>query len=346
MMSMTTSIPKPPTRTKRKPECPGARNAPAVFLASLACWLGFSGAARAHLEELRDVAGRFGLNYGESGSGNGHVAHLRSQWTDLGFGLHDRYAMLNGLRVYLGRPVARDAGRFYIDDLDEEGVLRPLLAPQVFAPIPKLYRIVLDPGHGGRDPGAVNEQFGLDEKTLALDISLRLRGFLREYGYDVHLTRAGDTYPTLDERAALANRVNADLFLSIHFNAVATPSVDGVETYVMTLAGHPSTNSGQLTASARQSHPGNANDPWNALVGYYLQRQLVENLAANDRGLRRARFSVLRQVECPAALVECGFITHPASARKIATPAYRDRIARALLAGVLDYQKRLNALRE
>lgn len=295
---------------------------------------------------LQDVADQFGLAYHEQGSGSSRVGHLTSRWTELDFRINDRFGCLNGVRIYLGRPVDVGSSGLAIDTHDLQGVLQPLLSPSQFTPVPRLYRIVIDPGHGGHDPGAVNATLGVNEKDTTLDVAKRLRGFLGEYGYRVFLTRDDDRFLTLDERAALANRVHADLFISLHFNAVEASSVEGVETYVMTLQGHASTNSTRLTASARRAHPGNANDPWNALAGYAMQRRMVEDLGARDRGLRRARFAVLRQVSCPAVLVEGGFVSHPQEGQRIGSAAYREQLARALLAGILDYQKRLNELRQ
>lgn len=273
------------------------------------------------------------------------VMLLESQWTSLRFELHQRYCELNGNKVYLGQPIALNSRQLHISETDYELSLLPLLAPHTFDPKPKLYRIVIDPGHGGRDPGALNEALGVNEKDTTLDIARRLRDKLEAYGYKVYLTRESDRYVPLEDRPAVANRVHADLFLSLHFNAVDTPSVHGVECYVMTLAGHPSTNSSRLTASARRTYPGNENDPWNALAGQALHNALLEHLSTEDRGLRRARFKVLTLAECPAVLVEGGFVSNPTEGARIGTPQYRELIAHALLQGILNYQKTLNRIR-
>lgn len=293
---------------------------------------------------LTDVAGRFGMQHHWVEPGK--VVELRSEWTTLRFQLHKRFCWVNDIQVFLGKPIALSAGKLHIATSDIDHALRPLLTPSTFADPPKLYHIVIDPGHGGRDPGAINTELGVNEKTTTLDLAKRLRDLLREFGYKVTLTREDDRALSLSERPQVANRYDADLFISLHFNAVTDDRVHGVETYVMTPQGDASTNYGKVTSGARRAYAGNANDPWNVLAGYYVQAAMVSRLQAKDRGVRRARFAVIKNVSCPAILVEGGFVSHPTEGRRIHSAAYRNELARAILSGVLSYQRTLNRVRD
>ncbi len=270
---------------------------------------------------------------------------LYTRITRMEFTLHKRWLTLNGERIFLGLPIALHKGELMISQRDYDTTVKPLLTPSRFSPVPKLYRIVIDPGHGGNDPGAESKDKKLNEKILTIDIALRLKRKLETYGYKVILTRTSDKYVPLASRPAVANKYDADLFVSIHFNAVGDSAVGGVETFVMTPQWLPSTSASKVTSSARRSYPGNANDPWNLLAGYFMQASMVRHLQADDRGLKRARFAVLKDLNCPGVLVECGFLTNASDAYKLRSEAYREKIANSLLEGILLYQKKLNILR-
>jgi len=164
--------------------------------------------------------------------------------------------------------------------------------------------------------------------------------FLQEAGFRVTLTRTRDVYLDLEDRPRMAKRVGSDLFVSLHFNATAVgvPQVKGVETYCLTPTGAASTaNPGRIAPGG--PFPGNQHDPANLRLAYALQHALVHGLAAEDRGLRRARFAVLREATIPAALVEAGFLSHPVEGRKIGDPAYQKLIAQQLFRGLQAYRQ-------
>lgn len=272
---------------------------------------------------------------------------LESRWTRLDFTRHDRDFLFNGLRVYLGRPVVNYRGSLWITRLDYERTVQPLLTPQVFArqTPPPVRRIMLDPGHGGKDPGTINRALKLQEKSLVLDLTARVERLLRAEGYEVLMTRRDDRFLSLDARGALANAQKADLFLSLHFNSAGSTSVEGVETYAFTPRDQPSTSRSRLVASDRRTYAANEQDVWNTLLGYHVQRELTGLPRAQDRGLKRARWDVLRDLECPGVLIESGFVSHPREGRDIGSAAYRQKIAEAIVAGVKAYEKRLADLR-
>ncbi len=292
---------------------------------------------------LKSTAEYFGMKH--TWAVRGQKLALSSDWTRLEFDSDRRYFLMNGRKVYLGFAITRHRSDLYLSRTDFEKTLKPLLTPQAFTPVPKLFRIVIDPGHGGKDPGTQNSKKGLKEKTVVLDISKRLQTILKKQGYDVILTRQSDQFIDLARRPALANSKKADLFISVHANAAGSSQVKGVETFIFTLQNQPSSRNSGLQTADRRAYPGNRYDPWNALIGFYVQRQAVKDLMATDRGLKRARMAVLKTLNCPGLLVETGFFTNSAEAGKLQTPAYRQKIAQSIANGILQYQKTLNLLR-
>lgn len=187
------------------------------------------------------------------------------------------------------------------------------------APITGLV-VVVDPGHGGRDPGAIGIG-GLQEKNVVLSISLEVARILERQGIKVIMTRAGDRYVSLAGRVALAQRYNADTFVSIHANAVSRSQsgVNGLETYYYS-------------------------------EGYNLARSIHRSILSRinisdspsgsgiaDRGVKRARFYVLRKTSMPATLVEVGFVTGRIDNRNLARASYGQQMAEAIAAGIIQY---------
>ncbi len=219
-------------------------------------------------------------------------------------------------------------------------------------------RIVIDPGHGGHDPGALGE--GVSEAEVVLDVAIRLEALLVATGVDVVLTRRADEFVPLDMRPAIATREQADLFLSIHANASRAQSARGVETYVLNFA----TDSNAEAVAARENASTERTisslpdivraialhsklDESRNLAGL-VQRTLVSQLKAANRGLvdhgvKQAPFVVLVGAEMPSVLVEVAFITNAQEARLLKTDAYRQRIAQALFDAVGGYQHSLKS---
>lgn len=231
-----------------------------------------------------------------------------------------------------------------MNESDYRHQLQPILTPQLNGPTPGLRRIVVDAGHGGKDPGAENPSIGLREKALTLDLAKRVRRLLERRGFTVSLVREKDEFLSLQERGGIANRSGADLFLSLHFNASENRAVRGVETYAFTPPNQPSSARTKLHSSDRVSYPAQRNGDWSTLAAYYVQKSLADALPSEDRGLKRARFTVLRDLHMPGLLVEGGFLTHEREGRDIGSAAYRDRIAEAIVEGILVYQRTLQRL--
>lgn len=260
----------------------------------------------------------------------------------------NRAIELNGLRVLMGEAAVYRGGTLYVSRIDADKLFLPILRPSAVAtpPAPALRVIVIDAGHGGQDTGTQNKPFKMDEKAYTIDVSKRLRALLADQGYKVVMTRTDDRFISLQERADIANKAGADLFISIHFNAVGgAPEVRGSETYVMTPQYQRSTGSARREASDGTANPGNRNDPWNALLGYHMHDQVLGKLGSADRGFKRARFAVLRLVNSPGVLIEAGYLSNNDEAKRIATPAYRQALAEALAQGVKAYARAITTVK-
>lgn len=218
--------------------------------------------------------------------------------------------------------------------------------------------IVIDPGHGGKDPGASAN--GVVEKNVTLAIGLELQSILTARGYRVVMTRNSDTYPTLQDRTDLANRVNADLFVSVHVNALPSKkSMTGFEIYIMAL---PTDKDAMNLAKIenREYIEGKGMDTANVdrrtemllkILGDMQQNNKISEStdfaaalynagAINGLPMRRiaqAPFFVLRGAGMPAVLLETGFVTNAVEAQKLATRDYQQKIAQAMASGIMNY---------
>jgi N-acetylmuramoyl-L-alanine amidase len=280
------------------------------------------------------------------------VSNFRLQWiapkqevklssgsSTLIFTVDSARCSLNGINVWLSFPIALRNGSACIAATDLTTALQPALFPSQNPRGATVTTICLDPGHGGKDPG--NREGKQQEKKYTLLLAEELRSVLSKAGFKVNLTRANDTFVELPSRPEIARRRSADLFVSLHFNSAdgaGASAVKGTEIYCMTPARVSSTNS-RGEGAGTGSFPGNRFDSRNVLLAYQIQKALVKNLGVEDRGLRRARFAVLRWAEMPAVLIEGGFMTNPTEARKIYDPAYRRQMAQAIADGVLAYKK-------
>jgi N-acetylmuramoyl-L-alanine amidase len=221
-------------------------------------------------------------------------------------------------------------------------------------------RIVIDPGHGGHDPGA--KKTGLSEAQVVLDIALRLENLLRKVpGIDVVLTRRGDHYVPLQERTAIANRESADLFLSIHANASRNSQAQGIETYFLNFA----TSAAAASVAARENAGSDQSmaeltDMVKAIAlnnkldesrdfATFVQRAMIRKLrstnkAVKDLGVKQAPFVVLIGAAMPSVLAEVSFLTNAQEAKLLKSAAYRQKIADALFDAVRKYQASLKSV--
>lgn len=281
---------------------------------------------------LKDVASAYGLTLRTSG----RSIFLRSKWTELEFEVDSRRAVVNGTGVWLHNPVKRVWSRWLISEVDVRKTIDPLLRPTAHLSRKGMAVVVLDPGHGGPDKGASGRR-NVEEKRVVLDVAKRARVHLANAGVKVYLTRETDRFIPLNDRTAKAAKWDADAFVSIHLNAAAARSAEGVETYVIAAPGCPTTAAQKPSRSDATAHAGNLHDEANIVLGYHLQRALRQKTRSVDRGVRRARFMVLRNAPCPAALIECGFLSNTEEEAKMLNADHREAIALAITQGVLDY---------
>jgi N-acetylmuramoyl-L-alanine amidase len=242
---------------------------------------------------------------------------------------------INNLKFILSYPVSEVGGQPSISRMDLTKLLEPVLRPSRIPNSVKVNTIILDPGHGGHDNGAAS-LFG-NEKSYALDVALRTRDLLKTAGFQVYMTRSTDRFVPLEERAAFASRYPNALFISIHFNSSGNEAT-GVETFTLAPRGVPSMAADGPSLSDFVPCPGNGRDAENIALACATHATLVYNSAMFDRGIKRARFVVLRESMTPGVLIEGGFLSNPNDARRIATAAYRQQMAGSILQAVQNYR--------
>lgn len=251
------------------------------------------------------------------------------------FFLNSRKLLLNGTLVWLNEGIFSDENGWKIKAEDFYNTLVPVITPGKIRRAPfGAGIVVLDPGHGGSDSGAAS---GEDlEKDLVMDIASRAASNLCECSFNVRLTRDKDVVVTLADRVSLARKFAADFLISIHLNVSANTDAHGLETYVMPGIGFASTAGNTL-------HPdryhGNMYDAYNILAGYHIHKAVLETTNCADRGIKRARFAVLREAPCPAILIECGFMSNTQEMNLLSSSAYREKIAEGITLGVMNYFK-------
>lgn len=266
---------------------------------------------------------------------NGKKLTYRGGGRVLQMELTGRRIVWNGLTVLLGYPVQQYRDGIYVAESDWNSTLRILFAPWT-VPNHRLRRITIDAGHGGVDKGA-SGRF-LREKNVTLKLSLRVAEILRRYGYFVRLTRAGDVTLGLKERPLLQKKHKSNLFVSIHVNATVNQKVSGIETFCLTPADAPSTNG----KPELQSNPANIWDRNNFALACRIQNALLRRTKAADRGVKRARFAVLRSISAPGVLVEVGFISNPEEEKLLNDPVYLEKLSQGIADGILSYHRNLS----
>ncbi len=207
------------------------------------------------------------------------------------------------------------------------------------ATLPKPFAVVvLDPGHGGRDSGAMCG--GVMEKDLTLDVARRLDHLLTSQGIATLMTRLGDTYVSLADRAALGNRVGDSIFVSIHFNEDNKPVATGVETYY---AAHQISARSVLASwlPFLSRPPSHLPRPESQSLAGFIQEALVARTGSVNRGTQAKQFFVIANVTSPAVLIEGGFLTNKGDVSKLASEDYRDQLAAAVADGILRYREAL-----
>ena len=216
-------------------------------------------------------------------------------------------------------------------------------------------KVMIDAGHGGKDPGAMGN--GLKEKDVVLDIAQRLKRYLISSGAKVRMTRDRDVFITLKRRAYLANRWNPDVFVSIHANSSRNPRARGIEVYYVsekvndTNRAVVSKENGVLEVEGRAPDSDLKIILWDMIhtenraesrtLARNISRKIAGIMQSPDRGAKGAPFYVLKWVNVPSVLIEVGFVSNPEESGRLANPRYRDRIARAIFEGLISYFEEL-----
>src|SRR5213595_1205618 len=248
-----------------------------------------------------------------------------------------REAMINGARSWLCFPVIELNGKSLVSRTDVAKTIEPLVRPHRVPDVGKVQTVVLDPGHGGHDKGQMS-RYGA-EKDFALDVARKLRPVLQAKGLRVIMTREGDYFVPLEVRANIANAARNSIFVSIHFNGTNDdPNATGFEIFSFTPRGAPSTSDTAMSSSSYSMQPGSTVDSQSMALSACIYHSLLGHIPEYDRGIKRARFAVLRLTKVPAVLIEGGFLTEQGQCKLIANKEWRAKLAHAISVGIESYR--------
>ena len=260
----------------------------------------------------------------------------------LHFRAESAVVVANGQTEMLDRPVLVHRGQPVVPDsflkfLSNYFATAPLPPPSVPS---RVQTVIVDPGHGGHDTGAIG-RMGLKEKEVNLDIARRLKNELESQGLRVIMTRKDDYFITLYHRTYIANRSDADFFVSIHCNASRNRDVDGFEIYHIPTSGESEDGADQVEAN-----PGTPYYDSSAELAGNIVSAMGTHLPLPNRGVKSARFYVLKGVRMPAVLVEVGYISNPEEEASLDDKSYRQEIAEAVAEGIWTYKQTIESGRE
>ncbi len=245
--------------------------------------------------------------------------------------------LMNDVKFVFSHTIASVGDKVYVSRLDFEKLIDPVLRPTFIQTAGDFRTVILDPGHGGKDPGATNP-FGT-EAAYNLSVANLVKSQLQAKGYKVVMTRESNIYLSLQERVTLANSIKENaIFISIHFNSGGR-SARGIETFTLSPPGvsHYGSN---FKASDSQTRAGNEHDSANIALATAVHGWTLRQLGKStlDRGIKRARFSVLSGVSHPAILLEGGFMSHAFEARLIENPVYQKTLAAGVVFAIARYR--------
>ena len=281
---------------------------------------------------LRDVAVNYGLTFAYTKKSNKiSGATIYDKTRKVTLSTASRESTVNGTQVYFLYPMLLKNNDPYISEVDFLTCLDPLLRNKTPVKL-GMKTIMIDAGHGGSDPGAINGAH--QEKVYTLQIAKRLQTQLENLGFRVIMTRTGDTYPTLQERAALCKKYKPDLYISIHCNSSTNKTPAGIETYRAVPVGGTETKGSKVKTDKQ---PANEFDANNSRLAYEIQKGMLAATGGTDRGTRHQAIYVIGNASCPAVLVEVGYLSNEAEVKKIASPDYQNKIVSGILAGLAGY---------
>ena len=275
---------------------------------------------------------------GRDRSHDARRAEYRTNNAELTIEADHRDIRLDGVVHWLSAPVLAQRGALWIRADDVSKTIGPVLRPRPLAANASIHTIVLDPGHGGADTGARGLS-GHVEKEWTLDVARHVASRLTDGGVRVILTRESDITTPLEGRPAFCLAHSGDIFVSIHFNS-GGPTANGIETYCLAPAGSASTDDAN-SRGRNDAQTANRWDERNVWLAHCVHVAALSATGAADRGVRRARFEVLRDANCPAILIEGGFLTSQTEEEQILKAEYRERLAEAIAKGILVYKHSL-----
>ena len=266
--------------------------------------------------------------------------------------------ILGGEKIYLSESLRRQKGAIIVP-ADFKSKVIDRLTEQGVSPTPafvskKPFKIIVDAGHGGKDPGTTG-RFGTREKDVALDIARRLRDDLQRSGFAVQMTRDRDEFISLEQRTEIASNSDADLFVSVHANSSPSRNVQGVEVYTLRTLEYSEKKEEQRQKNHRLlfNHLAMEQTPSvneiltdmlfnnkcaeSPRLASYASRSICREAKADSRGVKRAGFFVLRNTLIPAILVEVGFLSNVGEERLLKTDEYRQKIADGLASSIVTY---------
>ncbi|MGJ8724486.1 MAG: N-acetylmuramoyl-L-alanine amidase family protein [Roseibacillus sp.] len=255
----------------------------------------------------------------------------------LEFLIDQRDVWMNEIKFVFSFPIKRSGDRYLVHRIDLVKLLDPVLRPhRIKSPSP-IDTVIIDAGHGGHDPGAASPHGNGREKDHALSLALKLSTQLRKRGFKVGLTRDEDKYLTLQQRVDFANQYPNAIFISLHFNSGGGGRADGIETFTLSPKGVAHYGRG-LKLDDLLDKPGNSNDGANIALATAVHSTVIKNTGRRDRGIRRARYSVITGVKHPAILLEGGFLSNRAEGALIKRPDYQDRLAFSVAEAVVKFK--------
>ncbi len=249
----------------------------------------------------------------------------------------DQDCVINGVKFVLSNKVEEVDSKVLVSRMDLVKLIDPVLRPTYIANAGAFQTVILDPGHGGKDPGATS-MYG-NEASYNLTVANKVKGELVKRGFKVVMTRTSDTFLSLQERVDVANEYKDAVFIAIHFNSGGR-SARGIETFTLSPMGVAHYGR-ELKPSDFRANSGNTYDSANVALATAVHGSVLGRLGkANtfDRGIKRARYSVLSGVSHPSILLEGGFLSHPTEAQLINSARYQEALALGVAEAVVKYR--------
>lgn len=263
---------------------------------------------------------------------------LAAEMRRMDFVRGSREARIDGVKHWLSFPVIFFGGRFYVSRMDLSKTIDPAMRPEKIPKLQPVRSVLLDPGHGAHDRGAVN-RLGA-EKHYNLAIALEVRKRLTEAGLRTEMTRSTDRFIPLEVRPALARKLgDGTIFVSIHCNDAGqySSAATGFEIYTLAPRGAPNSNDTFLTRRSFSAESGHIFDNASQALSASIYHAMLGRAPMFDRGMKRARFAVLRRAITPAVLIECGFLSNSRDARLLDDARWRARLADSIARGIIEF---------